>query len=147
MPRACSSSACLRTTRRTRRMRKSTSSPGRRQFSVEKAYRLSHSTPADRAASMTSITVASAALCPDVRGRERCCAHRPFPSITHATWRGTEQAPLLTGRVARLRRNRLHGGDLLLRADGEELRLRASSVGRLARRVRATGCSRCTERH
>ena len=89
MPRACSSGACLRTTRRTRRMRKSISSSGRRQFSVEKAYRLSHSTPADRAASMTSITVVSAARCPEVRGRERCCAHRPFPSITQATWRGT----------------------------------------------------------
>ncbi|MFJ5292961.1 RDD family protein [Streptomyces sp. NPDC088348] len=36
-----------------------------------------------------SITVVSAARCPDVRGRERCAAHRPFPSITHATWCGT----------------------------------------------------------
>jgi hypothetical protein len=42
-------------------MRKSISSLGRRQFSVENAYRLSHRTPDVRAASITSIAVVSAA--------------------------------------------------------------------------------------
>ncbi|WUP79410.1 hypothetical protein OHB01_28260 [Microbispora hainanensis] len=30
-------------------------------------------------------TAVSAARCPSVRGRDRCAAHLPFPSMTHAT--------------------------------------------------------------
>ncbi len=75
-----------------RRIRNSTSGSGRFQFSVEKAYRLSHSTPEVRAASMMSMTVVSAAWCPAVRGSERRCAQRPLPSMTQATCLGTARA-------------------------------------------------------
>ena len=63
-----------------------TSGRGRTQFSVEKPKTVSQPTPRAAAARTTSARVSSPAVCPSVRGSPRRLAHRPFPSMTHATW-------------------------------------------------------------
>src|SRR4051812_35435283 len=72
-----------------KRIRKRTSSSGRRQFSVENAYTVIHLSPSSRPPSTVSKRASSPAAWPSVRFRPRCCAQRPLPSMTMATWRGT----------------------------------------------------------
>ena len=70
-------------------MRKRTSSAGRRQFSVEKAYTVSQRRPISRAPFTTLKSASSPATWPSVRARPRWLAQRPLPSMTQATCWGT----------------------------------------------------------
>src|ERR1700728_561871 len=88
-PRRCSSSRRRESRVSLKFMRKRTSSGGRRQFSVENAYRVSHRNPIWSAPSTTSNRASSPAMCPSVRASPREAAQRPLPSITQATWVGT----------------------------------------------------------
>src|SRR5690606_12321574 len=66
-----------------------TSSAGRCQFSLEKANRVSTSTPASAHTSMTARTASTPALCPATPGSRRFFAQRLLPSMMMATCRGT----------------------------------------------------------
>ena len=83
------------------RMRKRTSSSGRRQFSVENANTVIHFRPTSSPPSTVSKSASSPAACPSVRLRPRRCAQRPLPSITIATWRGSRgrSIPCVTART------------------------------------------------
>ena len=81
-----------RTTSRLKPIRKRTSSVLRFQFSVEKAYTDRCLIPISMAPQVTSMRTASPILWPSVRGRPRCLAQRPLPSITTATWLGSWSA-------------------------------------------------------
>src|SRR4051794_5138113 len=86
------SSRRRRMTSRLKPIRKRTSSGDRDQFSVEKAYAETALTPISMAPSTTSNSELSPCSWPLVRGRPRCLAHRPLPSMTTATCRGTSAA-------------------------------------------------------
>src|SRR5690242_5279120 len=88
-PWACSSSTSLSSARRNNPIKALTSSSGRCQFSLEKANRVSASTPWRTQPSITSRTALRPALWPKLRGWKRALAQRPLPSITMAMWRGT----------------------------------------------------------
>ncbi len=97
-------------------MRKRTSSGERDQFSVENAYAETAFTPISMAPSTTSKSECSPRSWPAVRGRPRSFAHRPLPSITIATWRGTRSAGTAgRSRSGRVRRRRSYGGRARLR--------------------------------
>jgi hypothetical protein len=66
-------------------IRNRTSAAGRRQFSVEKAYTVSHDSPTSKPPSTVSNRAASPASWPLLRGRPLAPAQRPLPSITMAT--------------------------------------------------------------
>jgi hypothetical protein len=66
-----------------------TSCWGRRQFSVEKAYSVKYWTPYSTQPSMIVRMFSVPARWPASRGRPRCFAHRPFPSMMIAMWAGT----------------------------------------------------------
>src|ERR1700677_4329109 len=66
---------------RSRRIRKSTSACGRRQFSREKAYRVRHGSFRRAQLSMIWRAVFTPARCPATRGRWRFWAQRPLPSM------------------------------------------------------------------
>jgi len=68
---------------------KSTSSLGRRQFSVEKPYAVSHSIPSASAERTISASRSSPWLCPSVRASPCRSAQRPLPSMITATWDGS----------------------------------------------------------
>ena len=87
-PRSLRSSRRLSSSDSLKRMRKRTSSSGRRQFSVENAYTVIHSSPMSSAPSTVSNSASSPAAWPSVRLSPCRFAHRPLPSITMATWRG-----------------------------------------------------------
>ena len=70
-------------------MRNLTSSGERLQFSVENAYAEIARTPISIPPSTTSKSELSPSSCPLVRGSPRSLAHRPLPSMTMATCRGT----------------------------------------------------------
>ena len=55
--------------------------------------------PSSMAPMSTSIRAASPTLCPSVRGSPRSFAHRPSPSMTIATCRGTNSAGMAGGRT------------------------------------------------
>src|SRR5918992_116130 len=61
-------------------IRSSTSSAGRAQFSVEKAYSASERTPSSIPASTVRRTARVPARCPSATGKLRCSAQRAFPS-------------------------------------------------------------------
>src|SRR6185503_11993997 len=69
-------------------MRSSISEAGRFQFSEEKPNSVKYCTPALTAALIVRRTASAPRLCPAVRGRPRCRAHRPLPSMMMATCRG-----------------------------------------------------------
>src|SRR5690554_4779980 len=69
-------------------MRAETSSFGRRQFSLEKANRVSTSTPSRAQVSTTALTASTPALCPATPVNRRAFAHRLLPSMIIATCRG-----------------------------------------------------------
>src|SRR6266849_8725427 len=71
-----------------RLIRASTSSRGRDQFSVEKAYSVRTRTPRRSAASATRRMVSIPALCPMTRGNKRSRAQRLLPSMMIATCSG-----------------------------------------------------------
>src|SRR5687767_14432371 len=73
-------------------MRKDTSSGGRRQFSLEKANSVRYSTPRSPHARTVARTDSAPRLCPATRGRKRCFAQRPLPSMMMAMCRGTRRA-------------------------------------------------------
>lgn len=98
-PIASSSSRRRWITSRLNPIRNRTSSGDRAQFSVENAYAEMYFTPISIPPLMTSSNEASPALCPSVRGSPRCLAHRPFPSITIATCRGTNSFGTPGGRA------------------------------------------------
>src|SRR6476646_2234684 len=66
-----------------------TSSSGRPQFSLENANSVSASMPRSRQNSTQTVTARAPARWPMTRGRRRCCAQRPLPSMMTARWRGT----------------------------------------------------------
>src|SRR5699024_10451996 len=76
---------------------KRTSSGLRFQFSVENAYAERYGTPISMHPCTTSMSTASPCLWPSVRARPRSCAHRPLPSMTSATCRGTNSAGISGG--------------------------------------------------
>src|SRR5919107_5072842 len=80
-------------------MRKRTSSAERDQFSVEKAYAETARTPISMAPSTTSNRLCSPCSWPAVRGSPRWLAHRPLPSMTIATCRGTSARGTAGGRA------------------------------------------------
>ena len=88
-------------TSRLKPIRKRTSSGERVQFSVEKAYAETPSRRSRSRPSTTSSSAASPASWPSVRGSPRALAHRPLPSMTIATCRGTSS---LRDRRRRVRR-------------------------------------------
>src|SRR6478672_6159514 len=65
-----------------------TSSSGRPQFSLENANSVSASMPCSRQNSTQTVTARAPARWPIARGRRRCCAQRPLPSMMTARWRG-----------------------------------------------------------
>ena len=65
-----------------------TSSGGRSQFCAENAYKVRAFTPISRAARTTSCTAFAPRRWPSMRGIPLSLAHRPFPSMIMATWRG-----------------------------------------------------------
>src|SRR5262245_10573712 len=96
-PRSTSWSLRRRITSRLKPMRKRTSSGERFQFSVENAYADRYGMPSSIAPSITSNSEASPASWPFVRGRPRDLAHRPLPSMTIATCRGTNSRGIAGG--------------------------------------------------
>src|SRR5216683_889668 len=88
MPRRASSSTSRRMVSENRFIKASTSSRGRDQFSVEKAYRVRTRTPRRSAASATRRMVSMPALCPMTRGSKRSRAQRLLPSMMIATCSG-----------------------------------------------------------
>src|ERR1700754_2005096 len=98
-PSASSSSVRWRVASRERPIRTRPPSGLRRQFSVENAYSDSHRTPSSMHPRATSTTPASPRLCPSIRVSPRWFAHRPLPSITIATCRGTSSGGIAGGRA------------------------------------------------
>src|SRR5690349_9387187 len=98
-PSSCISSRRRRMTSRLKPIRNRTSSGERVQFSVEKAYADTAFTPISMAPSTTSNSECSPRSGPAVRGRPRCLAHRPLPSITIATCPGTSSLGRTGGRA------------------------------------------------
>src|SRR2546425_3466989 len=88
MPRRASSSTSRRMVSENRFIKASTSSRGRDQFSVEKAYSVKTRTPRRSAASATRRMVSIPALCPMTRGTKRSRAQRLLPSMMIATCSG-----------------------------------------------------------
>src|SRR2546428_3824831 len=88
IPRCASSSTSRRIVSEKRFIKASTSSRGRDQFSVEKAYRVRTRTPRRSAASATRRIVSMPALCPMTRGSKRSRAQRLLPSMMIATCSG-----------------------------------------------------------
>src|SRR5688500_9313121 len=78
-------------------MRNFTSSFGRRQFSLLNAKSVRYSTPCFTHAFTVARTASSPRLCPATRGRKRCFAQRPLPSMMIAMCRGT---PCASGMVS-----------------------------------------------
>src|SRR5690606_5032743 len=70
----------------------STSSLGRRQFSVEKAQSVRYLMPSSAAWVVTRRMFSVPASWPAMRGRPRRVAQRPLPSMMMATWRGTTRS-------------------------------------------------------
>src|SRR5690606_12544039 len=87
-PRRCSSTTSRSSALRNSFMRAPTSSSGRPQFSLEKANSVSAEIPRSRQKSMHRLTARAPARWPIIRGRRRCAAHRPLPSMMTARWRG-----------------------------------------------------------
>src|SRR5207245_95955 len=82
--------------------RSSTSSGGRFQFSVEKAYTASESTPRSIAASTVRRSAFVPARCPAAMGRPRLRAHRALPSMMIATaWAASGSSGSGAGRAWR----------------------------------------------
>ena len=73
-----------------RSMRKSSSAFGRRQFSLERQYRVSCLMFRLAACSVTLRTLVTPCLCPSIRGRFRYFAQRPLPSMIIATCCGKD---------------------------------------------------------
>src|SRR2546430_7991772 len=88
MPRRASSSTSRRMVSENKLISASTSSRGRDQFSVEKAYRVRTRTPRRSADSATRRMVSIPALCPMTRGSKRSRAQRLLPSMMIATCPG-----------------------------------------------------------
>src|SRR2546421_2260180 len=88
MPRCDSSSTSRRMVSENKLISASTSSRGRDQFSVEKAYSVRTRTPRRSADSATRRMVSIPALCPMTRGSKRSRAHRLLPSMMIATCSG-----------------------------------------------------------
>src|ERR1700738_4452269 len=88
IPRSVSSSTSRRMVSENRFISASTSSRGRDQFSVEKAYRVRTRMPRLSAASATRRIASIPALCPITRGSRRSRAHRLLPSMMIATCSG-----------------------------------------------------------
>src|SRR5438270_482328 len=88
MPRRDSSSTSRRMVSENKLISASTSSRGRDQFSVEKAYSVRTRTPRRSADSATRRMVSIPALCPMTRGSKRSRAHRLLPSMMIATCSG-----------------------------------------------------------
>ena len=66
-----------------------TSSSGRRQFSLENANSVRYVDAALDAGAHDAAHRLDARRWPATRGRRRCFAQRPLPSMMMATWRGT----------------------------------------------------------
>ena len=92
-------SSFLRYSRR-RRIRKSISALGRRQFSSENAYRVSAGICRRAQVSITARADFTPARCPAMRGRWRRWAQRPLPSMMMATWRGRRRTSSCSSRRA-----------------------------------------------
>src|SRR5512134_3562013 len=95
-----SSGSSLRRNSRSSPMRVATSPSGLPQFSTENAYSVRKGIPSSRAHSTTARTARIPMRCPSTRGSPRSFAHRPFPSMMTATWRGSAAAsvpPLCMG--------------------------------------------------
>src|SRR3984893_11469414 len=88
IPRRPSSSTSRRMVSENRLIKASTSSRGRDQFSVEKAYSVRPRPPRRSAASATRRMVSIPALCPMTRGSKRSRAQRLLPSMMIATCSG-----------------------------------------------------------
>src|SRR6202035_1988940 len=88
IPRSASSSTSRRMVSENRFISASTSSRGRDQFSVEKAYRVKTRMPRLSAASATRRIASIPALCPMTRGSRRSRAQRLLPSMMIATCSG-----------------------------------------------------------
>ncbi len=99
-PRSWSSSRRRRMVSRLKLIRNFTSALGRRQFSVENAYTVTHSMPSSRAPSMHSNSASSPRRCPSVRLRPRSVAQRPLPSMTTARWRGMPSGSMPSASMA-----------------------------------------------
>src|SRR4051794_8405484 len=93
------SSRRRRITSRLKPISQRTSSGERRQFSVEKAYAEMCFTPISMPPATTSSSEASPISWPLTRGSPRALAQRPLPSITIATWPGTNSAGIAGGRA------------------------------------------------
>ncbi len=68
--------------------KKSSSSAGRFQFSLERQYSVICSIPSRAHSSVTQRTLVAPRRCPSMRGRPRCRAQRPLPSMMMAICRG-----------------------------------------------------------
>src|SRR5438132_13245267 len=88
IPRRDSSSTSRRMVSENKLISASTSSRGRDQFPVEKAYSVKTRTPRRSAASATRRMVSIPALCPMTRGSRRSRAQRLLPSMMIATCSG-----------------------------------------------------------
>ena len=88
IPFLCRSSTSLSSASRKRPISIETSSRGRCQFSLEKANRVSTSTPRLAQPSTVCLTDLTPIRCPAGRGKARRAAQRPLPSMITATWRG-----------------------------------------------------------
>src|SRR5579863_4756769 len=87
-PWPCNSSTSGSSALRNNSINAPTSSGGRCQFSDENANRVRASTPRRRQNSIAARTAFCPALWPKLRGRCRCLAQRPLPSMTMAICRG-----------------------------------------------------------
>src|SRR6478672_2213935 len=93
-PRRCSSSTSRSSAPRNSFIRPPTSSVGRFQFSLENANRVIAPTPRSRQNSTQRLTARAPARWPMIRGRWRCCAQRPLPSMMMARCCGIGPVPL-----------------------------------------------------
>src|SRR5690606_35679745 len=91
-PRRCSSDTSRSSALRNSFISAPTSSSGRPQFSLENANRVRAPMPLSRQKSMHRLTARAPARWPMARGRWRCWAQRPLPSMITARWRGTRDA-------------------------------------------------------
>src|SRR5262245_23165134 len=89
MPTSCSFSTSCSSAARNSCFNTETSSAGRRQFSELKANKVKNSTPRSAHARTVARTASPPRLWPATRGRKRCFAQRPLPSMMMAMWRGT----------------------------------------------------------
>src|SRR4249919_1931032 len=87
-PRRCNSATSRSSAVMNSFIRAPTSSSGRPQFSLENANSVSASMPWSRQKSMHRFTARAPARWPMARGRRRCCAQRPLPSMMTARCRG-----------------------------------------------------------